>query len=112
MSGTQHVLLVHKKRSTGTKRNRDCSGRAECGNKNKRLMALGTRSICFPVAVAMSLPLVLCNVLTFDTSLGFSDPHRYGEAVARRPPPVLRSALPSGSFLTYLPTPARILLVS
>lgn len=73
------------------------------GNKNKRLMALGTRSICFPVAVAMSLPLVLCNVLTFDTSLGFSDPHRY-----RRSSPTLfsSSALAlalAPSLSTYLP---------
>lgn len=62
-------------------------------------MALGTRSICFPVAVAMSLPLVLCNVLTFDTSLAFSDPHRY-----RRSFP---STTPLPLLLPYLLSRAR-----
>lgn len=83
---------VHKKRKREGQRER---GR-ESGNKNKRLMALGTRSICFPVAVAMSLPLVLCNVLTFNTSLAFCDPHRY-----RRSSPL------RGELLPYLLSRAR-----
>lgn len=82
-------------RSQETKETEREGGR-ETGNKNKRLMALGTRSICFPVAVAMSLPLVLCNVLTFDTSLAFSDPHRYR-----------RSSPPHTSLLPYLLSRAR-----